>query len=250
MLSVQQAQTDLLHLLLSSVQLAKINFVSQTYLLQSNTDVATVWTTPRNGYRGIGGIIERPLPRRLTTAASGPIIDWAFCVHLLEHRQFNNAVSQGESPAVQGSGISVEQAYQMVLDEVHRFADEGLSTFVADDSPVQPADLMHAGTGDVVAVGYKLTFSLPKGKSDQTVRTGQVQVTLTSGHIALACAADAAAPIWYTTDGTFPSLGATINPSSTLYAAGPVAVTPGKVVRARAYATGKLGSAVTKSIIP
>ena len=245
MLDLVQAQKDMLQLLLSSTQLASINFTLQREMqLQASVNVASVWTTPRNGCQGIGGIVEMPTASFDESSVRGPILDWIFSIHILEVPLLNFATAQTLGGSAQGSGISAEQVVQMVLDEVHLYADERLATFQAMSKPVAPANL------ESIAIGYRVAFTLKKGKSQPTTRTGQVQVTSSIGHVSFACAVDPAAPIWYTTDGSFPANSQTINPTSTLYIGGNIAVASGSTVRARAYASGKIGSATTYTVVP
>jgi hypothetical protein len=198
MLNLVQSQKDIYQLLLASTQLANVNIVLQRQLqLQSSLDITTVWTTPRNGYAGAGCIVEMPTARFNESSVRGPILDWVFSVWVLEVPLLNFALPT-TGRAAQGTQIACEEIVQMVLDEIHHYADDNLATFEADPSPVAPANL------DKIALGYRVNFLLKKARSPQTTRTGQVQVTLTTGHFALADAIDSGSTIYFTLDGSFP----------------------------------------------
>ena len=237
-----QAQKDMLQLLLSSAQLANINFVLQREMqLKAALDVATVWTTPRNGYAGIGGIVEMPTANCDEPQVQGPIMDWVFSIHVLEVPGLNFAVAQTGQPA-KGTQIAAEEVVQMILDEVHHYADEHLATFKALQRPVSPASL------PPMAIGYRVSFTLQKARTAQTLRTGQVKAYVGGGVLSLTCHDDPTAAIWYTTDLSFPANSSTINSAATLYTGQVFA--SGTQIRARAYATGKLGSAAMYTVVP
>ena len=234
MLDLIQAQKDLYGVLLSSAALRSINVVLQRQMqLKSMVDIATVWTTARNGCAGIGIIVEMPTANCDSPNISGPVLDWVFTVHVLENPQLNFAIPTTGRPA-KGSATTAEQVVQMVLDEVHHYADDRLATFKAERSPVQPANI------EGVAIGYRVSFSLAKGRSAQTLRTGTVQYVNAGGNLTLTCTLDPTASIWFTDDGSFPANDPALNPQSTLYS-GAIPATPGTQVRARAYLDGKLG---------
>lgn len=321
MLNLVQSQKDLYQLLLASTQLANVNIVLQRQLqLQSELDISTVWTSPRNGYAGAGCIVEMPTARFNESSVRGPILDWVFSVWVLEVPLLNFALPTSGRTA-QGTQIACEEIVQMVLDEVHHYADDNLATFEADPNPVAPANL------EKIALGYRVNFTLKKARSPQTTRTGQVQVTLTTGHFSLADAIDSGATIYYTLDGSFPgasnigsdsaynliaagtsysgggnyvltgltagwtyywspglandatlvngsqtlttagsftaagtsvtltgtaaaTVNAQVGAAAQVYGGGTIAATTGLTLRARAYASGKTGSATAYGIIP
>lgn len=243
MLNLLQAQKDMLMLLLCSAQLNKINFKLQRQMqLESEVDMSIIWTTPRNGCAGIGGIVEMPTAACDEKQTPGPILNWVFSIHILEVPLLNFAQQTANRPA-KGSFIPAEDVVQMVLDEVHRYADERLASFTPLSNPVQPANLAS------IALGYRVSFLLNKARTVQTNRTGQVKTMLGTGTIAFACALDSTAPIYYTTNGSFPANDPAINPTTQLYDGNPVAVESGQEIRARAYAEGKLGGATTYNLI-
>ena len=235
MLDLLQAQSDLFGVLVNSPQLANFNIVLQRKeQLQSETYMATALTTPRNGCAGIAIIVEMPESACDEQNVPGPILDWMFPVWILENPQLNFA--RAISNASKGSGVACEQVMQIVFDEVHHYADERLSTFV-------PAPKSHvAAPLGTVALGYRLMFRLQKAKNTQTLRTGQVKIIVGSNTVDFVCAADLLASIYYTLDGSFPGPS---NSAAVLYTGASVTTTPyiGQVVRVRAYATNKLGSA-------
>jgi len=244
MIDLVQAEKDLYQLLLSSAQLSNINFARQRVMqLKSEVDMATAWTTPRNGCAGCGGIVMMPEASSDNNNVAGPVLDWVFKVHVLEQPALNWAKAQPGRP-MHGTFTTAEEVVQMVLDEVHLYCDDKLATFKVAQNAVVDANI------NGVALGYMVSFKLAKGRSTQTLRTGQVQVALStpaSGQTTLACAGDPAAALWYTVDGSFPANDTGINPQAKQYE-GPVAADPGTVLRARAYMDGKLGGAAAYAV--
>ena len=240
MVDLVQAQKDFFQLLQCSARLQTVNIALQREMqLKASIDVAEVWTTPRNGCAGIGIIVEMPEAQCESNNVGGPVLDWSFTAWVLEVPQLNFAQAQPGRPA-RGSCIAAETVVQLILDEVHLYADEKLATWKAASAPVSKANM------DGLAIGYRVKFMLPKGRTAQTQRTGQTQITLAAGSTTLACAGFPAAQIWYTTDGSFPANSKTINPQAKLYTSA-VAAAAGTVLRARAYSSGLLGGSTAQA---
>ena len=244
MVDLVQAQKDFFQLLQCSTQLTTINIQLQREMqLAASINIATVWTTPRNGCAGIGIVVEMPEARCESNNVGGPVLDWTFSAWVLEVPDLNFAQAQPGRPA-RGSCVSAETVAQIILDEVHLYADEKLATWKADANPVSKANI------DGVALGYRVKFMLPKTRPSPTQRSSQVQISLgtpSAGYTTLGASGDPAAPIWYTTDKSFPANSKTINPQAKLYV-GPVAAAAGTVLRARCYAPGKNGGATAYGV--
>lgn len=240
MIDLIQAQRDLYNLLQSSVQLQTVNVVLQREKnLQFEAAVATALDNPRNGCSGAGIVVKKLRATFSEPSVSGPILDWVFPVLILIIPSMNFAQATADRPA-RGTMLEAEQIMQMVLDEVHHYDDERLSTFVPASNAVIAASVLD-GTGVGYADGFELSFALSKPRSPQTARTGQVQKVVAGSVATLACALDPMAQIRYTLDGGFP--GSDLSDHKGIIYGGPITVPAGRLLRARAYAAGKLGSA-------
>lgn len=235
-----QAQKDVFTALLSAPRLLTVNVVLQRKMQEaSEIDYSGIVTTPRNGCAGIGILVEMPSAKCESPNVSGPVLDWVFSMLVLEVPVMNFAPPRPGRPAC-GSGIDAETCVQIVLEEIHLLADDFYGTFRASSPPVQPANGIIPGT-----LGYRVAFELVKGKNIPTPRTGQLQSVQSApgAPVALACAADPAAVIYYTVDGSAPGTVDGGNTASHRYT-GPLPLAAGAQLRARGWAAGKLGSAV------
>ena len=249
MRNLVQDQIDLTQLLLSSDQLKSINIVMERPAeTKFEILVANALTDPRNGNAGAALIVKRPTATFHEPSVSGPIMNWKFTVLSLVIPQLNTASGTIHRPAT-GTFMTAEDLMQIVLDEVHHYADEGSATFVPMADAVVPANI-YEQDGKGYAQGHEINFMLKNARTIQTPRTGQVQVTQGMGTISFACALDPAADIFYTLDGSFPGNKNAGSSSSVKFDGNPLNVVNGQVIRARAYASGKLGSATTYTKIP
>ncbi len=237
MIDTVQIMEDLHTILLCNANLLTVNSVRYDKLaIQGQIDWSLVWLTKRNNCLGAGIIVELPRAKAQNNSVAGPVLNWEFPFLIVENPTFNRGTG--------GTNLKYDIIAQNVMDDLHNYADEGLGTFQVTGQPMEPSAEFEG------CLCYRVTLELPKVRNVQTLRTGQVQVTTGAGTISFACAADPAADIFYTVDGSFPASANGGNPGSMKYAGSPVNVSSGQIIRARAYASGKLGSATTNTKIP
>lgn len=244
MMDLVQLQADLLGLLMSAPALANVNVVSERkFLVQSEINFDTLWTTPRNGRSGTGILIEMPSIEVPGKQTPGPT----------QNLRPTFVVFQNGDAALEpttGSGLAAETICQLVLDTLHMQELQGIGTLYAIDRAVEPAreyEFVHA---------YRVALFLKSAASNQTQRTAPVVLTIDYGNAYLACAT-ADAEIWYTLDGSFPTHSravepvsdTTLNPSAKLYT-GPFPATSGQTLRAAAYADGFNPGQILNTTIP
>ena len=87
-------------MLMSSAQLANFNIVLRRKIIMAQMiSESQVCMTPRNGYSGIGMIVEMPTAGCTEQQVPGPVLDWVFSVWVLEIPALNFAVAQTNRPA-------------------------------------------------------------------------------------------------------------------------------------------------------
>ena len=222
---------------MSAPQLACVNIVLQRKLQeQAEVNLATIANTPRGGCAGAGILVEMPVATCESPNVSGPVLDWIFPVVVIENPALNYASPTPDWPA-KGTHVDAERWLQMVLDVVHHHADERYGTFSVDRSAIKFTNEWPT------QIAYRSPFSLPKAKTQPTLKVGQLSGSIAGGTCTLTCVADPTARIFYTLDGSFPGNENGGVASSRLYT-GPFAVPAGvAAVRAVGYLVGKNQSA-------
>lgn len=244
MIDLVQLQADLLGLLMSAPALANVNVVSERkFLVQSEINFDTLWTTPRNGRSGTGILIEMPSIEAPGKQTPGPT----------QNLRPTFVVFQNGDAALEpttGSGLAAETICQLVLDTLHMQELQGIGTLYANDRAVEPAreyEFVHA---------YRVALFLKSAASNQTQRTAPVVMSSNGVTATLSCATPDA-EIWFTLDGSMPTHSRAVDPvtdqlinlSTQLYT-GEFSVTPGMIVRAAAYADGFNPGQILNTTIP
>ena len=243
MIDLVQLQNDLHGLLMSSPALNTVNIVlERKFMVDAAVSLDTIWQTVRNDRSGTGILIEMPSIDVPANQSVGP----------KQNLRPSFVVFQNGDAALApdtGSGLYAETLAQLVLDALHMQELQGIGTLYAQDRAIEPAreyEFINA---------YRVQMILRTSQANQTNRTAPVTITNNAGTVTLACAT-VGVEIWFTTDGSFPSHSAAvdpvsdtaINPRSQLYTA-PFAVSPGDVVRAAAYLSGYNAGQIAKTII-
>ena len=143
----------------------------------------------------------------------------------------NPLVNFGE----RGTQIEAEQASQNVLSTLHLW-QRGTQTVTADTRAIRE---MQTESGIEFHVVLRQKLNAPK-----QLRTNAPALAYADGNVTLTSGTDGAA-IYYTTDGSAPAIS---NAAAQLYAA-PFAADTGTLIRAAAFSTGRLGSAITQKTL-
>jgi Chitobiase/beta-hexosaminidase C-terminal domain len=236
MINFVQLQNDVANALLSSDQLANVNVIQYRKLrVQGQVDMATIYSTPRNGRAGCGILVEMPTFTVDKPNLLGPVGNLVFTLAVIEEPNLN-------MDPVAGTLSDAESTAQLILDELHNLIIAGLVELYADAPAIVPIeDYQLPGT-----VQYRVQLKMRYNR-DQTTRVAMPVITATGDTLAIACATPGVA-IYYTLDGTLPTNGAA-NPGSVLYL-GPVTLASGTTLRARAFLAGMTGSNVPMAMAP
>jgi len=233
MFNVEQTAQDLTGILLSSVALQNVNVKSYRKLrLQNVVDFSVMVTAGRNGRYGAGALVLEPYARG--NQKNVLLLDWVFPIISIECPSINDLVT--------GTNLTAYQIAQIVADNLHNYADEALGTFNVDNVAIEDEKQFELDG----CVCKRTSFHI-LGRNSQTVRVGQLTNSIAGGNVTLSCALNPTANIYYTNDGSFPSI--TGNPSSTLYQ-NPIAVRSGQIIRAVGYGLGLNNGACMNLVVP
>ena len=228
-------QNDIYYALLSRDLLASINVKQyRKMVIQSEIDMKLIYLAQRNNCNGAGILVEMPTLTVNKPNVTGPVLEVEFPVLVMEQPTVN--MTQ------QGTQTSAETICQIVMETLHHFS-LGQGALRAMPNAITPATEYRG----VIAYRCHLGFT---SAAPPTQRTGLVQVTMNGDLATMACAADPAAQIWYTLDGSFPTSPLGGNASSQLYNNSPISAPSGKVIRACAYAGGKIGGSLVTTTFP
>ena len=224
---------------MSAPQLATVNIVlERKFIMAQEIQMDAVWQTVRNGKSGCGILVEQPDVVCDSPNVSGPpqSVQLSFVC-------FQNGDAAFSS---MGSGFFAEEVEQFIIDALHLQSIAGLGALQVKGTFSSPAR-------DYPGINARrMRVSMTPFNTAQTPRTGPVVVAIANHVCTLGCST-AAANIYYTLDGSFPSNttvavdpisvtdaapnGTPINANSLLYTA-PFAVASGQILRAAAYAPG------------
>jgi hypothetical protein len=237
MIDLIQIQDDVFGLLMSAPQLATVNIVEERkFILEQAVEWDALWQTNRNGKSGCGILVEQPDVISDSPNVTGPpqSVQLSFV-----------CVQNGDAAFTElGSGLFAEEVEQFVIDALHLQAIGGLGVLQIKGQFSSPAQ-------DYPGINARrMKVSMTPFNSAQSQRTAPILAVIAAGQCTLTCST-AAAQIYFTLDGSFPSNAAVavdplsvtavpsnpapINKNSTLYA-GPFPVQSGQVLRAAAYA--------------
>ena len=227
-----KAAHDIYYMLLAAPQLQNVNIVLYRLLrLQHVTDFRTILTTARNGSAGRGIVVMEPVAR--CNQKNVLAFDWVYPIISMEVPDINDIQSSGP--------MSAYQLAQIACDVIHNWADDIYGTMNVDSEAIQDApEFEFSDSSGMVNTIAKRTQVHILGKNNQTVRCGQLQGTVNGSSVAVACASNPTASIYYTIDGTFPAN--TVNSSARLYS-GAVTVQAGSLFRAVGYVANLNNSA-------
>ena len=221
--------------LLSWDKVSNINVVQQRKLrLDSMTNFATIYQTPRNGKSGIGIYVEMP-QFEMSNNLSGPGPQTVLLVSLLVI----------ECPPINlssaGTGTDAESVAELLLPLLHQWLIENEGEMYPQQKPITPANELMMGV-----LGYRVQcmmqhspLFLPRVSQPTIAIDGSFNVTLTNQ------ASSNAADIYYTLDGSMPCVA---NTSAVKYST-PFATTAGQTVRWCAWFSGYTPSNVGSALI-
>lgn len=235
MINLLQIQKDVHGLLMSSQALRRVNILlERKFIVDSQTHIAALWETNRNGGSGCGILIEQPGIETNSNNVSGPP---QIVVLTFVSVQNGDAAFATDEAGLIGSGLYAEEMEQFILDALHLQAIGKLGTIQTDGKFSEPArDYPELNA-------RRLTLKIKPIATAQTNRTAPVLAQIQNGVCTLTCATPGS-KIVYTLDGSMPSdpavaidpiTNAVINPLAKVYLQ-PFAVQSGETLRAAAYA--------------
>jgi hypothetical protein len=237
-------QKEWAFLLGSDEQLDRINIATRDYIvanesrLPDKTLAAEVlaYITIRNGRKGCGIIVERPVLRIPQGVSPGPqkVLLQEFLV--LEERGIN------EGP-ITGTGLHADWVAQRILELGHHHYIEGIGDFYADPNSVQFAADFEPLNAWRVQLLVNLETQTPQRLTAPAISSNEAsEVVLTND------AGNPDAEIFYTIDESPPARAGAGNPGSQRYLA-PFAVEDGTIVRWACYQNDWLPSRHQKSTV-
>lgn len=237
MIDLVTTQQDLTWVLLSSDKLTFAQVKSYRALrVAQELDFRTMLITPRNNKVGLSIVVLMPVASAKHQNVDGPVLDWDFPVVILENDTINHTANVGQDVQgnpIAGTMVSAEEAGQIVMDVLHKEADERIGTYTVSGRPMTPeAEFTFPGV-----IGYRVVLTVSGGKTGQTRRIGPVVYAMDANNMVTLSCATPSAVIKYTLDGSSPTSDLAGNTASETYSQ-PFYLGSGGVLRAAAYLTG------------
>lgn len=229
---INQVQSDVAGGMLSCSLFDDYNVVEVRKLrLQNVVDFAQLTMQARNGKVGCALAVEMPVFTVPDPNISGPQKLMTLSVLAIENPTINFNQTNGAQ-------TTAEELAQLALDFLHHWMTQNAVAFTSDHTAIEPV------TDFPNVVCYRIRVVLPRFRTS-VARTKSPTVSLVANLVTLTPNPDdVAAPIWYTTDGSYPADKDRVpTATSTLYT-GTITVTSGQTVRWAAYATNKFPSHV------
>lgn len=234
-ISIALLQEDIGFKLNSEAFFANINVqLERKELYSSEVAVATVWETVKGGASGVGVIVA--MPKVNVQAPDGPIeFVCRQMITVLEEPNINQTTGTGTQIFAEDIGVYIAQL-------LHEFGLAQNITLYADGETMVP----NREYKDIRGVDVHLNYKFTPGELNACA-TVPISFAPGSGayQVTLSCATSGAT-ILYTTDGSFPGAA---NGAAQTYN-GQFNVPYGTQVRAAAYKTGLVGSAVWTETAP
>ncbi len=237
-------QKEWAFLLGSAEQIDRVNIVTRDYVVANESRLpdktlaleVLAYITIRNGRKGCGIIVERPLIRVPQSASPGPakVLTQEFLI--LEDRLTN------EGPQT-GTGLHADWVAQHLLELCHQHYIEGVGEFVADPNAMTFADEFAPLNAWRVTLNCNLETQTPDRLAAPSISSNESDEVVLTNH-----ADNPDAEIFYTLDGSMPARAGAGNPGSLRYQA-PFAVESGTVIRWACYQNDSLPSRVQKSTV-
>ena len=187
--------------------------------------------TARNGQAGLCATVLMPLLNTEKQELPGPWLHLKCTVRVQE----NVMVNMGPN----GTRIPCEDAAIAVAQVLHLWMPGGTAGIVrAAPETITPNVTFEGRVTYDVLVESELGLAC-------LLSTEQPFITRSEEVVMISCA-DETAAIYYTLDGTAPWAGSAVNPATSIQYAEPfTSPAPGTLIRAAAFAPGKLGSDIT-----
>lgn len=193
-----QLQNDVAHALLCDAWFARVNVVTRDTLLAEQTRrgdetfaaEVLAYTTPRNGRRGCGVIVENIAMAGMHENVPGPQAELIIRCLVLEDPLQNEAPNTGSLRAA-------DQVAQKILDILHLWNIQGTGLLRADRAAI--VELREWRPLRAYQVALKMLCN-----RSQTARCATPSITNADGTITLACSTTGS-EIYYTLDSSMPA---------------------------------------------
>lgn len=230
-LSLLDAHEDLYQRTRADAFLASVNIVKDDVgetLAEIEKSLGMV--KERAGKIGACIVLLQPIANTNAAEVAGAILDTEFTFRVLEDPTLNKSDD--------GTKIRALTICRRLVGLHHLYHPAGvMGVFVAKTPAIVPV------VDAIAPVAYEVAFTATESGFDPTVKVTTPVIAPVSGAapqtVTLTCGT-AGASIYYTTDGSYPSA---VNPNAFLYSA-PFVVGAAAVVRAGAFASGKVASDV------
>ena len=233
----EQLQADATAKLNAEEYFANVHVVTYRPLMmmtedgKDEADRHQAWLIKKDGtHSGVGVMVRMPTLQVPHANLSGPQSQLLLIVTVVEQPLVSEATDGLNTSA--GGWKSAEKVAIKAREALHHFRYDGANVLFCDGESIRPNEnTLYLRAYDVIVRGWHHV--------DSPSKVGSVTITVAAGIATLTCATDGAT-IYYTIDGSFPSLAN----NATLYSA-PFAFTSG-TLRTEAYKTGMIGSDVSQ----